>query len=82
MVILIYDMTVLFRSTTIKQHIFFHNNHLDSERILLKEKNESFRLENESDLTIFAKFSCENFHTKTHVSNLMHFQGEIDHFFL
>ena len=23
------------------------------------------------------KFSCENCHTKTYVSNLMHFQGEI-----
>ena len=28
------------------------------------------------------KYSCFNYHTKTHVSNLLHFQGEMVHFFL
>ena len=29
-----------------------------------------------------SKFSCQNCHTKTHVTNLMHFQGEMVHCFL
>ena len=33
-------------------------------------------------LTKIAKLSYYNYHVKTHVSNTMHFQDEMDHLFL
>ena len=65
------------------------SGHFHSQRLILKGKNEPFRLENISNLTqgfvcmtILTRKFCQNYHIKTHGSNLMHFQGEIINFFL
>ena len=50
----------------------------------LRKINEPFCFENVSNLNNeffcirnYGKFSCSNCHKKTHVSNVMHFQGEM-----
>ena len=67
--------------------VFLNSKNLNifaSQRFVFEKKNEPFLLEKASNLTL--EFLYDNFnkkycHTKSHILNIVYFQGEIVHFF-